>query len=73
MARRHGISEEAIYTLGKRFVAMQSDDVKRLRHQMVSGSARRIRVAFATGRGKVVEMASLLDHSFQRHSGRDLQ
>jgi len=31
VAKKHGVSEQAIYTWRKRFGAMQSDDVKRLR------------------------------------------
>ena len=31
IAKKHGVSEQAIYTWRKRFGAMQSDDVKRLR------------------------------------------
>ncbi len=31
VAKKHGVSEQAIYTWRKRFGAMQSDDVRRLR------------------------------------------
>ena len=31
MAKRHGVSEQTIYTWRKRFGALQSSDVKRLR------------------------------------------
>lgn len=39
VAKKHGVSEQAIYTWRKRFGAMQSDDVKRLR-QLESENAR---------------------------------
>lgn len=32
VAKRHGISEQTIYTWRKRFGAFQADDVRRLRH-----------------------------------------
>ena len=31
VAKRHGVSEQTIYTWRKRFGALQSDDVRRLR------------------------------------------
>lgn len=38
VAKRHGISEQAIYTWKKRFGAMQSDDVRRLRQLEVENA-----------------------------------
>jgi putative transposase len=32
VAKRHGISEQTIYTWRKRFGGLQANDVKRLRH-----------------------------------------
>ena len=39
VAKKHGVSEQAIYTWRKRFGAMQSDDVRRLR-QLEAENAR---------------------------------
>ena len=39
VAKRHGVSEQAIYTWRKRFGALQSSDVKRLR-QLEAENAR---------------------------------
>jgi putative transposase len=39
VAKRHGVSEQAIYTWRKRFGAMQSDDVRRLK-QLEAENAR---------------------------------
>lgn len=39
VAKRHGVGEQAIYTWRKRFGAMQSDDVRRLR-QLETENAR---------------------------------
>ena len=39
VAKRHGISEQTIYTWRKRFGAMQANDVKRLR-QLEAENAR---------------------------------
>ena len=39
MAKRHGISEQTIYTWRKRFGALQANDVKRLR-QLEAENAR---------------------------------
>ena len=38
VARRHGISEQSIYTWRKRFGTMQSDDVKRLKQLELENS-----------------------------------
>jgi putative transposase len=39
VAKRHGVSEQAVYTWRKRFGAMQSDDVRRLK-QLEAENAR---------------------------------
>jgi putative transposase len=39
VAKRHGVSEQSIYTWRKRFGAMQSDDVRRLK-QLEAENAR---------------------------------
>lgn len=39
VAKKHGVSEQAIYTWRKRFGALQSDDVRRLK-QLESENAR---------------------------------
>ena len=38
VAKKHGISEQSIYTWRKRFGTMQSDDVKRLRQLELENS-----------------------------------
>ena len=38
VARRHGISEQSIYTWRKRFGTLQSDDVKRLKQLELENS-----------------------------------
>ena len=68
VAKRHGISEQTIYSWRKRFGALQANDVKRLRRsdegsrgkKMVSVPARRRQVANGRERGLSARRACTL-------------
>ena len=42
VAKRHGISEQTIYTWRKRFGSLQASDVKRLRQQVENGRLKKL-------------------------------